>query len=399
MRHPITKERETGRTSRIFITCAKGVVPYLKEEVLALGFPIHSETMAGVETEGTLRDTFRLNLHLRTGQRVLFLIEDLKARDPEDLYRGIVGLPWENYFSEEGYLSITSSVDNPTIRDSRFASQKCKDAIVDRFYKKVGRRPDSGPDRTGVVIHLYWKGETCRVFFDTSGEPLSRRGYRRNPGEAPMQETLAAAIILASGWKGTGHFINPMCGSGTLAIEAALIALNKAPGLLRNRYGFMHLKGYQEPLYEEVRKRARAAAASCLCGKIIATDIREEAVEWARRNAMTAGVEHWIEFGICNYNSTFVPEGEGVVFLNPPYGERLGEKRSLEKVYQGIGDFFKKRCRGYRGFIFTGNMDLSKKVGLRTGRRLPFFNGEIECRLLEYELYEGTRKHREPVSA
>ena len=380
--------------SKIVITCAQGISSYLEEEILGLGLPILSEGISSIETEGSLEDTLKLNLFLRTGHRVLFLIKEFKARHPEELYQRVHGIPWEDHFSEESTLCVTSSVDTETIRDSRFANVKCKDAIVDRFNQRIGKRPDSGPERDGVVVHLYWKGDRCLVYFDTSGEPLSKRGYRKIPLEAPMQETLAAAVVLATEWKGEGNFVNPMCGSGTLAIEAAGIAVGKAPGLLRSNFGFMHLKGYREETWKELRKKARTQSKKTPSGKIVATDMRPEAVQAAKQNAMTAGVEHLVEFGVCDYSETPVPEPGGVIVLNPPYGERLGDRKQLESLYQGIGDFFKKMCQGYRGYIFTGNMDLLKKVGLRTKRRLPFYNGDIECRLLEYELYEGSRKSK-----
>ena len=381
------------KKSRILITCAKGITPFLKEEVLQLGFPVLSETIAGIATEGTIDDTLRLNLHLRTGHRVLFLIKEFLARDAGDLYRSLSEIPWEDYIAEDGYVCVTSSVDNPAIRDSRYANVKSKDAIVDRINKRCGRRPDSGPDKDRTVVNLYWKDENCAVYFDTSGEPLSKRGYRKLPVTAPMQETLAAAVILATGWNSSSHFINPMCGSGTLAIEAALIGLNRAPGLFRNNYGFMHLKGFDESLWDDLRTRAKKEAKKALTCRIIATDISEEAVEAAKKNAATAGVEHLIEFDVCDYAETTVPEGKGIVILNPEYGERMGTLKELEHVYKGIGDFFKQKCRGYTGYIFTGNLDLTKKVGLRAKRRIQFFNGAIECRLLEYELYEGSRKN------
>jgi putative N6-adenine-specific DNA methylase len=214
-----------------------------------------------------------------------------------------------------------------------------------------------------------------------------------------MQETLAAAVILATHWSGEGNFVNPMCGSGTLAIEAAMIALNKAPGLLRNNYGFMHLNGFNESFWKALRKRGRAGAKSSLNGRIIATDISQQAVEAAKKNAGTAGVDHLIEFGVCDFSETLIPEAKGIVILNPEYGERLGEMEKLKETYKRIGDFFKKRCKGYRGYIFTGNFDLVKKVGLRTKRRIPFFNANIECRLLEYDLYEGSRKESTKLQA
>lgn len=384
------------KKSRIVITCAKGISPFLREEVVSLGLPLLAENPAGVVTEGTMFDAMRLNLSVRTGHRVLFLLKEFNAENPDELYRKVAEMEWEKYIESDGYLCVTSRVENRFIRDSRYANVRCKDAIVDRISKMRGRRPDSGPGRDRTVVFLYWENEECSVYFDTSGESLSRRGYRKIPLQAPMQETLAAAVVLASGWKGNGNCINPMCGSGTLAVEAALLGLNRAPGLLRRNFGFMHLKGFNKSLWDDLRSQAIKNAAGALKGKIIAADRSRQAIDTARTNAAAAGVEDFIEFGICDFRETPVPAGGGVVILNPEYGERMGTLRELEAVYKGIGDFFKTRCTGYTGYLFTGNMDLAKKVGLRAKRRVQFFNGGIECRLLEYELYEGSRKRKNP---
>ena len=384
----------------IHVTCARAITPFLRQEILALGFPVFSETVAAVETEGTLWDSVRMNLHLRTGHHVLYLLGEFRARDADALYRNLSKLPWEDYLPRGGYLSVSSSVQNPTIRDSRYANVRCKDAVVDRIRQKTGSRPDAGSSRREAVLYLFWKDDLCRIYADTSGEPLSRRGYRKIPLVAPMQETLAAAVVMATGWDGSHPFVNPMCGSGTLAIEAALIALNRAPGLLRDNFGFMHFLGFDEAGYRSIREKARRLSKKLSPGRILASDISPDAVDASRRNAATAGVEKIIEFSLCDFSQTPVPDGEGgVVVFNPEYGERLGERKKLEGVYEGIGDFFKKNCQGYRGYIFTGNLDLAKKVGLRTRRRTPFFNSNIECRLLEYELYEGSRRRpKDPPS-
>lgn len=377
--------------SRILVTCPKAIPPILANEIRALGFPVLAENEAAVETEGTLADTMRLNLWLRTGHRVLYLLKDFRSRTPEELYSNLARLPWEDYLDAKTYLSITSAVHNDTIKDTRFANLKCKDAIVDRLKRKLGRRPDSGPERTGAVVFLYWKEQEASIYLDTSGESLAKRGYRKLPLKAPMQETLAAATILATGWNGQNNFINPMCGSGTLAIEAAWLALAKPPGLLRNNFGFMHLRGFNQTTWRELLAQAKASVKKNLAAKIIATDNDAQAIAAARKNAMTAGVDQLIQFDVCDYAATSIPPGGGVIMLNPEYGERMGEQAQLQAIYAGIGDWFKQKCTGYTGYVFTGNLELAKKVGLRPRRRLPFFNGAIACRLLEYELYEGSK--------
>lgn len=376
----------------ILITTPKRLPPYLAGELQALGFPVITEHVTGVETTGTLADAMKLNLHLRTAHRVLFLMKSFSAFTPDDMYRGVKAVPWEDFIPEDGYLSVVSSVDTPSIRDTQFANVKCKDAVVDRIREKTGRRPDSGAERDGVVIFLYWKDDTCAVYLDTSGEPLNKRGYRRIPYKAPMQETLAAAVIMATGWDGSGNFINPMCGSGTLAIEAAMIGLGRAPALHRDNFSFMHLRGFQPEAWDALRRQARSAARKRLDGKIIVTDHSQDAVLAARKNAVTAGLDHLMEFSVCDFAETPVPEDGGIVMLNPEYGERLGDIRRLEVTYERIGDFFKKKCQGYRGYVFTASSELAKHIGLRTKRKIPFYNTTLDCRLLEYELYAGSKK-------
>lgn len=378
----------------LLIACAKGIPPYLKAELTTLGFPIQAELDAGIETTGTLTDAMRLNLLLHTGNRVLLELDRFTARVPDDLYKRILSLPWENIIPENGYFTVTSFINTPSITDSRFANVKTKDAIVDRIRERTGKRPDSGNERSGTVVFLYWNQGDAKIYLDTSGEALSRRGYRKIPMLAPMAETLAAAVVSATGWTGTGHFINPMCGSGTLAIEAALLAQGRPPGLLRSNYGFMHIKGFSDEAWQKIRQEARVIPKRKFDGRIIASDIRADAVEAARQNARTAGVEQLIEFEVCDFAETPLPAGGGVVLFNPEYGERLGDESELEPVYRRIGDFFKQKCMGYTGYIFTGNLVLGKKVGLRSSRRILFFNANIECRLLAFTLYEGTKRQK-----
>lgn len=375
----------------ILATCARGVPPFLAAELRSLGLPVLAERLSGVETEGTPADAMRMNLHLRTAQRVLIEVSFFRARDAEDLYSQVRRLPWEEWIPADGYVRVSSSVNTPSIRDPRFATLRAKDAIVDRIRVERGTRPDSGPDRNRSSVFVYWNSTECRVYLDTSGESLSRRGYRKAAVEAPMQESLAAAVVLATGWDGTTPLVNPMCGSGTLAIEAALLALNRAPSLLRENFGFMHLKGFERRAWDGIRQAARKAARTAMrCPPIIATDHDPRAVDTARRNARAAGVDAHIAFSVCDFAATPIPPGPGVVLLNPEYGVRMGQESALESTYKGIGDFFKQRCQGYTGYMFTGNLELAKKQGLRTFRRLTFFNGEIECRLLGYQLYAGS---------
>ncbi len=389
---------EPGQSGTILITCSAGLVDYVRREVEDLGNEVGESHKTGLELQGSQYDALRLNLHLRTAYNVLFLLKEFKCKSPAELYENVAELPWENMISPDEYLSVVSRVNTDRVNNSMFASLKVKDAIVDRIADKTGSRPDSGKDRDKVVVQLYWKNDFCRLFLNTSGLKLSDRGYRKMPGKAPLRESLAAAIIMETGYDGSEPLVCPMCGSGTLAIEAALIAGRRAPGLLRSNYAFMHTKYFDEAAWKQMRSEAlkqskqRSGKASHKPARIIATDIDAEAVEAARKNAMTAGVSHLIDFDVCDFAETSIPSEAGIIIMNPEYGVRLGDIEKLKKTYKRIGDFFKQRCPGYTGYIFTGNPALSKSVGLRTSKRLEFYNANIECRLLKYELYTGTRK-------
>ena len=367
------------------------MAPFLKQELTELGFSVTKSRSTGVEIEGSLSDCMRLVLTLRTAHSVHFLLDEFEAYNSDQMYAGVNAIPWENYINPDGYVSVTSFIDTRTISNTQFANLTCKDAIVDRIRSATGSRPNSGSDLSKTVVFLYWRKNKCRVFLDASGESLSRRGYRTESHMAPLQESLAAAIVMQMGWDGNSHFINPMCGSGTLAIEAALMALKRPANALRPNFGIKHVKGFDQDQWEQLRAELKRDSEKNTDAQIIATDRDPAAVKAARKNATTAGVNHLIQFEVCDFRDTPLPEGEGVVVLNPPYGERLGRDQQLKNLYSQIGDFFKQKCTDYTGYVFTGNLELAKNIGLRTKSRTELFNSTIDCRLLEFELFEGSK--------
>lgn len=383
--------------SKIVVTCGKGGVEILSHEIHQLDYKVLEVNHLDVVIEGTLLDCMFLNMHLRTAHRVFLLIDSFEVSNPDQLYKKVNQIPWEKHLNPDGYICITNHVFNDFIQDTRFANLRVKDAIADRMTSKFGRRPDSGPERSNTVIFLHWVKNIASIYFDTSGETIAKHNYRKLPFKAPLKESLAASLIMNTKWHPGEHFINPMCGSGTLAIEAALIELNIAPGLSRKNYGFMHLNHYDPEQWQKIRKNAHGKIRSRLKGEIIANDNSNLALKAAKANAELAEVHDLIKFELGDFNDTSMPQGQGVVIFNPAYGERLGDTEQLKLTYPAIGDFFKKKCEGKTGYIFTGNTNLAKSVGLRTKRKIPYFNGKIECRLLEYELYQGTRKER-PVN-
>jgi len=376
----------------IIITCPKRLAPWLEQEVKELGFLIEETFITGVRLTGTINDCIKLNLNLRCASQVLYKLKQFEATDADAIYKNLLDYPWENILPNPGYFSITSNVNNPTINNSMFANLRVKDAIVDRLRDQRGSRPSTGSALVGAVFNLFWKNDQAEIFIDTSGDSLGRHGYRKIPGQAPMLEALAAATIIATRWDRQSPFVNPMCGSGTVAIEAAMIATNRRPGLFRTNYAFMHLQGYDEKIYLQEDALLEEQIKEVPGLHVIATDYSARAVENARKNAIAAGVAQLIDFSICDFAATEIPPGvPGVFYVNPEYGERLGDVKELEETYSRIGDFMKQKCGGYFGYVFTGNLELAKKIGLKAKRRIEFYTSTIDCRLLEYELYAGSR--------
>ena len=407
----------TDKDFPIIISCAKQLSRWTEREVREMGYRPIEVTENTVVVRGAMRDVMRLNLFLRTAHRVLVPLLRTTCRNIRDLYKAVFSIDWENHLEPDGYFSVSSIVHNLTIRDTRIPSLYTKDAIADRMREKCQRRPDSGGENRGAAVFVYWEKDEAIIYLDTSGEPLSKRGYRRIPGSAPMQETLAAACIMATGWDRRSPFLSPMCGSGTPAIEAVLMAMNRAPGALKGHFAFQSIKGYThiipgesaptvaprqragatpEQIWKEMVLAAKANEKTDGLPRIIATDISPEAVENAHTNAIAAGVAPYIEFKACDFADTPIPASQplnhvtsqlpkGCVFFNPEYGIRLGDPAELAPVYERIGTFLNEKCRGWTGALITGNPDLARLVNLYYKTRIPFYNGPIDCRLFLYE--------------
>ena len=274
-----------------------------------------------------------------------------------------------------------------------FVNMRIKDAIVDRINRERSHRPDSGPRTDRTVIQAYWAEGKCRLSLSISGRKLSDRGYRKLPFKAPMRETIAAAVLMEAGYDGTRPLIVPMCGSGTIAIEAALMATHRAPGLLRSAFGVQHLATFEPALWQSERAAAQALKTKTNPAIIVASDISPEAVDAARKNAVTAGVDHLIDFHVCDFADTPMPtlnDECGTIILHGEYGERLGDRDELMTTYARIGDFLKQECGGWSAYVFTSR-EFSGAVGLKPAQRTPFEHGGMDCRLLRFEVYAGSR--------
>ena len=381
----------------IVATCGRGCADVLKGELRAMGFDPQDVSPTSVGIEGDLRDAMRLNLWLRTANRVLFEVGGFEVDSADDLYEAVRELPWELWLRRDVPFHVHGVAQHETIRDPRYAVLRCKDAIADRFVDRTGSRPDSTSTPDGAsCVALYWKDRSAQIFLDTSGAPLSHRGYRWRSWVAPLRETLAASILLEAGWgkNSAEAFIGPMCGSGTLAIEAAWMSQNRAPGLEREDYAFLHLNDVDTSAWQALKAEARAKFIAAPRTWIAASDVDAQAISCARENAERAGVAGMIRFHTCDFRDTPLPKPPAMVLMNPEYGERMGEEERLVTLYESIGTYFKDKCQGMRALVFTGNLPLGRKISLHPVRRVALWNGDIECRLLEYDIYEGTRDAR-----
>ncbi len=370
-----------------FATTSRGLEEILEGEIRALGGWKTSVAPGGVSFQADPAFFHRANLWLRTANRVLIRLSGFFASAPEELYEGVRAIPWPDLFDVRRTIAVEASVRDSAFGNDRFAAQKTKDAVVDRFRDSVGRRPDVNLLSPDVRIHVRIVRNDCIVSLETSGESLNRRGYRTDPGEASLRETLAAGIVLLSGWDGKVPLLDPMCGAGTIPIEAALLAANIAPGLLRSSFGFMKLASYRQKAWEAARREARDTARGRV-GRIGGSDISEAAVRAAGRNADNAGVSGLVSFEVRDIRDFSPGDPPGILLCNPPYGFRLsGEGDAIAEIYRTMGETFKKRCAGWTAYVLSGDPAATRPIGLKASRRFPLANGPIDCRLLRYELY------------
>jgi putative N6-adenine-specific DNA methylase len=376
----------------LLVNCYKRLGPFLEQELRSLGYEPTYSSESMVRVPGNATDAMLLNMKLRTASQVLYPLLQFEANEPEQVYQALKRYPFERLLLPEGYFSVTSHVKHPSVNNPMFINMKVKDAIVDRMRDKTGRRPNTGSDFQGAVIHLYWVGEQATLYADTSGETIARHGYRLHPGKAPLLESIAAAIILATGWEATQPLLNPMGGVGTLAIEAACIATKRYPGLYRRRYAFQHLQGYNELAYLEALLDLEDLVQEVDMPKIVVNDRDTRMLSFALQNAEKAGVRGYLETVGGDFSDLRIPEQPGWAILNPEYGERLGEVEQLTGVYAAMGSWMKHQLPGWKVGIISGNLELIGKIGLKADRRIPLYNGRIDSRFCLYSMYEGSKR-------
>ncbi len=370
-----------------FATTGKGVEELLAGELRALGLAVSAVESGGVRFTGDAAACWRANLWLRTANRVLMPVGVFPCETPQALYDGVRTLPWTTWLTPDMTLAVDCNLRDSAMTHSGFIALKTKDAIVDVLRDRYGRRPDVNTRDPDLRINIHLVKNRCTVSLDTSGSPLDRRGYRLDRTEAPLRETLAAALVELAGWNGAVPLADPMCGSGTILIEAALKAARRAPGLLRPGFGFQRWPGFDPLLYGRLLDEARDMALPALSVPVVGCDRLPKALDVARQNAVRAGVGQMVTLAMRDIREFTPPPGPGVLIFNPPYGQRLSEEETLKPLYKQIGDIMKQRCTGFTAYLLTGSPELAKCVGLKASRRFVLFNGPIECRLLKYDLY------------
>ena len=374
-------------TERYFVTCAKGVERVLAQELHGLGAADVEPGRGGAYFSGDLATLYRANLWLRTAIRVLRPILEAMVTSPDELYEAVRELDWSQYMTPDHTLAVDCNVRDSHITHSKYAALRVKDAICDQFVERVGRRPSVNVDEPMVGLNLHIYRDRAVLSLESSGESLHKRGYRPVLTKAPLNESLAAALVLLTGWKPEVPFADPMCGSGVLPIEAAWIALRRPPGLTRKRFGFQGWLDYDVQMWTELRDEARRGVGRALPAPILGSDVRGDAVAFAINNARAAGIGHLLRFDKRDVRDFRPPEGPpGVILCNPPYGERIGEEEDLFGLYRSLGELFAQHCAGWTAFVFTGNPQLADAIGLRPSAQIPLFNGKIACRLLRFEM-------------
>ena len=368
-----------------------GLEEVLAAELRGLGAENIQAQNRAVSFSGDQSLLYNCNLWLRTALRILKPIHRFTATNAHQLYRQVQEVDWRQYLSVSDTLAVNAVVSSPHLTHSQYVALKVKDAIVDQFRKQGGRRPSVEVTDPTLRIHVHVSNEQCSLALDSSGESLHKRGYRRDKNEAPLNEALAAGLVLLSGWNGQSHFVDPMCGSGTIVIEAALMAHNLAPGCNR-KFGFMTWRDFKPDLWGRLREQAMETTRRFEY-QIVGADISANVLRAAQKNVQHARLDGKIKLGVSSFEDFTPPTGGGTLLMNPPYGERM-KKADIESFYKMVGDRLKHGFAGYDAWIFSGHHEALRHVGLRPSAKLTLFNGGLECKFQKYVIYAGSVKSK-----
>ena len=379
-------------SERFFAPCPRGLEPPLAAELAALRANDIVPAEGGVAFAGEIDLAYRANLESRIASRILWLVGSAAYRDERDLYALVHALEWTRHFTVERTLRVDVTATRSPLTSLEFATLRVKDAVCDRFREDRGARPSVDKRAPDVRVHVHLTESEAGIYLDTSGEPLFKRGYRRDADEAPLRENLAAGLLALGQWTPERTLLDPMCGGGTIVTEAALIAADRAPGLSRT-FGFQKLAWYDGPTWQRIRQAARDRVRSAPGSvSIFASDIAGAAVGRTSSTLRTAQVDAFVRVEQADVLARPAPVATGLLLANPPYGVRLADARELEAFYPQLGDALKRRFSGWNAGLFTGDLRLAKLIGLKPDRRIPLWNGAIECRLFVFRMVEGSMR-------
>lgn len=370
-----------------FATVARSLESIAAAEIESLGAKEVRPDFTGVHFIGDKATLYRVNLWARTIFRVLVPLREFYCPNSDILYQEVQKIFWGEYLQSHQTLAVNCTGSNQKLNHTHYTALQVKNAIVDQQRRESGQRSTIDAKNPDVLVNVHIKQDRCILSLDSSGASLHRRGYRQAMGSAPLKETLAAALLDMAQWDASLPFLDPLCGSGTLPLEAGLKALNIAPGLFRQKFGFESFPDFDRQLWQMMLTEAKNSRIDELKAPIWGSDRDADVLTQAYGNAVRCGIEHQIQFTQTELASIEAPADSGMIICNPPYGERLGEAQELGALYKTLGDIFKQRFKGWTAFILTGNKELAKKVGLKASRRIPVYNGAIPCTLLKYELY------------
>jgi putative N6-adenine-specific DNA methylase len=370
-----------------FATVARGLEPIAAQELERLGAVEVRPDFTGVHFVGDVALLYRVNLWARTIFRVLVTLREFPCPNADRLYQEVQQIEWTQYLQPHNTFAVNATGGNRQLNHTHFTALQVKNAIVDQQRHEFGQRSSIDTENPDLLINAHIDHNRCILSLDSSGTSLHRRGYRPAMGLAPLKETLAAALLDLAEWEPSLPFLDPLCGSGTLPLEASLKALNLAPGLFRYQFAFEKWSDFDANLWDELLKDAENRELSELKAPILGSDRDPDILSQARINAEQCGVADQVKFTQTELKDIEAPADSGVILCNPPYGERLGDARELGDFYKLLGDVFKQRFKGWTAFVLTGNKELAKRVGLKAARRIPVYNGAIACTLLKYELY------------
>ncbi|CAN1211985.1 THUMP domain-containing protein [Tumidithrix helvetica PCC 7403] len=373
--------------NQYFATVARGLETLAAQELEQLGAHSVEPGFCGAAFEGDRALLYRVNLFARLPFRILWKLDEFPCRDAEDLYEGIRAIDWAEYLTPDLTLAVNATGKSDRLNHTHFTALQVKNAIVDQQQDRFGARSDVETQEPDVRIGVHIDREVCTVSLDSSGNSLHRRGYRPAVGSAPLKESLAAALIQISGWQPEQMFYDPLCGSGTLPLEACLKALNIAPGMFRDRFGFETWLDFDLSLFKQLAQEAQEGERDALPAPIWGSDRNSNVIEQAIANAKTCGVLEHVYFSQIELSEVCAPADSGVFFCNPPYGERLGKDSDLGSFYKLLGDVLKQRFKGWTAFVLSGNKELSRSIGLKSSQRTAVYNGTLPCQLMKYELY------------